>query len=96
MDGFRAAIGEVMEVAGARRCVVWANIVRPPYRHVSYRGYNRVLAREAERRDNLRVVNWVRMVRNHRAWLAADGVHVSAEGYRARARAVAKAVRACE
>lgn len=69
MDGFRAAIGEVMEVAGARRCVVWANIVRPPYRHVSYRGYNRVLAREAERRDNLRVVNWVRMVRNHRAWL---------------------------
>ena len=96
VDGFRAAIGEVMEVAGARRCVVWANIVRPPYRHVSYRGYNRVLAREAERRDNLRVVNWVRMVRNHRAWLAADGVHVSAEGYRARARAVAKAVRACE
>ena len=96
VDGFRAAIGEVMEVAGARRCVVWANIVRPPCRHVSYRGYNRVLAREAERRDNLRVVNWVRMVRNHRAWLAADGVHVSAEGYRARARAVAKAVRACE
>ena len=96
VDGFRAAIGEVMEVAGARRCVVWANIVRPPYRHVSYRGYNRALAREAERRDNLRVVNWVRMVRNHRAWQAADGVHVSAEGYRARARAVAKAVRACE
>jgi len=95
VEGFRAAIGEVMEVAGARRCVVWANIVRPPYLHVSYRGYNRALAREAERRDNLRVVNWVRMVRNHREWLAADGVHVSAEGYRARAKAVAKAVRAC-
>lgn len=96
VDGFRAAIGEVMDVAGARRCVVWANIVRPPYRHVSYRGYNRALAREDERRDNLRVVNWVRMVRNHPEWLADDGVHVSAEGYRARARAVAKAVRSCE
>jgi lysophospholipase L1-like esterase len=95
VDGFRAAIGEVMDVAGARRCVVWANIVRPPYRHVSYRGYNRALASEAERRDNLRVVNWVRMVRNHREWLSSDGVHVSAEGYRARAKAVAKAVRAC-
>jgi hypothetical protein len=95
VDGFRAAIRDVMEVAGPKRCVVWANIVRPPYEHVSYRGYNRALAREDERRDNLRVVNWVRMVRRHRGWLAADGVHVSAEGYRARARAVARAVRAC-
>ena len=31
VDGFRAAIDEVMEVAGSGRCVVWANIVRPPY-----------------------------------------------------------------
>ena len=29
------------------------------------------------------------MVRRHPEWLADDGVHVSAEGYRARARAVA-------
>ncbi len=41
VDGFRAAIAAVMKVAGAGRCVVWANIVRPPYRGVSYRGYNR-------------------------------------------------------
>ena len=92
---FRAAVGEVMDVAGGRRCVVWANIVRPPYGGVSYRGYNRVLAQEDERRDNLRVLNWVRMVRRHPEWLADDGVHVSAEGYRARARAVAGAVRRC-
>ena len=92
---FRAAVREVMDVAGERRCVVWANIVRPPYGGVSYRGYNRVLAREDERRDNLRVVNWVRMVRRHPEWLADDGVHVSAAGYRARARAVARAVRLC-
>ena len=92
---FRAAVREVMDVAGGRRCVVWANIVRPPYGGVSYRGYNRVLAREDERRDNLRVVNWVRMVRRHPEWLADDGVHVSAAGYRARARAVARAVRLC-
>src|SRR5688572_23708534 len=39
---FRDAIGEVMDVAGERRCVVWANIVRLPYRGMSYRGYNRV------------------------------------------------------
>lgn len=95
-DAFRAAVGDVMDVAGARRCVVWTNIVRPPYRGVSYRGYNRVLADEDERRDNLLVLNWVRMVRRHRDWLANDGVHVSAEGYAARARAVARLVRRCE
>jgi lysophospholipase L1-like esterase len=94
-EAFRTAIADVMSVAGERRCVVWANIVRPPYRHVSYRAYNRVLAEEDEARDNLVVLNWVRMVRRHRSWLADDGVHVSAEGYAARARAVARLVRRC-
>ena len=92
---FRAAVGDVMDVAGNRRCVVWANIVRPPYGGVSYRGYNRVLAGEDERRENLLVLNWVRMVRRHPEWLADDGVHVSAAGYRARAKAVARLVRRC-
>lgn len=96
VDGFRAAIADVMKVAGGRRCVVWANIVRPPYRGVSYRGYNRTLADESSGRDNLRVLNWVRMVRAHPEWLADDGVHVSAAGYRARAKAVARIVRRCE
>jgi lysophospholipase L1-like esterase len=62
---------------------------------VSYRGYNRVLAEESSRRDNLHVLNWVRMVREHPEWLADDGVHVSVAGYRARARAVARAVGRC-
>ena len=96
VDGFRDAIADVMRVAGARRCVVWANIVRPPYRGVSYRGYNRALAEESNARDNLRVLNWVRMVRRHPEWLADDGVHVSADGYRGRAKAAARAVRRCE
>jgi lysophospholipase L1-like esterase len=96
VDGFRSAVRSVMKVAGADRCVVWANIVRPPYGGVSYRGYNRVLADEDARRDNLLVLNWKRMVHRHPEWLAGDGVHVSADGYRARAHAVAKLVRRCE
>lgn len=92
---FRAAVGEIMDVAGGGRCVVWANIVRPPYGGVSYRGLNRVLADEGEQRDNLLVLNWVRMVRRHPEWLASDGVHVSAAGYAARARAVARLVGRC-
>jgi hypothetical protein len=93
--GFRAAIGEVMDVAGGQRCVVWTNIVRPPVAGKGYAGYNRALARESGGRDNLRIVNWARMVRRHPEWLADDGVHVSAEGYRARAKAVARHVRRC-
>jgi lysophospholipase L1-like esterase len=95
VEGFRAAIEEVMEVAGGRRCVVWANIVRPPYKRTSYAGYNRALARADRERENLRVVNWARMVKRNPEWLAEDGVHVSAEGYRARAKAVARQVRLC-
>jgi lysophospholipase L1-like esterase len=95
VDSFRAAIEEVMEVAGGRRCVVWTNIVRPPYEGTSYDGYNRALAREDRARDNLRVVNWARMVDRHPEWLADDGVHVSAAGYKARARAVARQVERC-
>jgi lysophospholipase L1-like esterase len=95
VDGFRSAIRAVMRVAGADRCVVWANIVRPPYAGVGYRGYNRALADEDARRDNLLVLNWKRMVHRHPEWLARDGVHVSAEGYAARARATARLVRRC-
>jgi hypothetical protein len=95
VDAFRSAIRSVMAVAGPRRCVVWANIVRPPVAGASYAGYNRALAKESRPRKNLRVVNWARMVRENSYWLAGDGVHVSAEGYQVRARTVARSVRRC-
>jgi predicted DCC family thiol-disulfide oxidoreductase YuxK len=95
LSGFRAAIREVMAVAGPRRCVVWANIVRPPVAGASYAGYNRVLREESKPRENLRVVDWARMVRQNPGWLAGDGVHVSATGYQYRASRVAESVRRC-
>jgi hypothetical protein len=95
VSAFRSAIREVMAVAGPRRCVVWANIVRPPVAGASYAGYNRALAQESRPRQNLRVVNWARLVSENSYWLAGDGVHVSAEGYQVRARAVARSVRRC-
>ena len=92
---FRRAIRSTMRVAGRRRCVVWANIVRPPVAGRSYRGMNVVLAREARRRRNLRVFQWARMARRHRYWFGSDGVHPTGVGYRARARGIAKLVRRC-
>ena len=58
-----------MAAAGPRRCVVWANIVRPPVAGASYAGYNRVLAEESKPRSNLRVVDWARMARQNPGWL---------------------------
>ena len=95
LSSFRSSIRALMSVAGPRRCVVWANIVRPPVAGASYGGYNRVLAQESKGRENLRVVNWARLVRQNPGWLGGDGVHVSATGYQARAQRVAKAVRRC-
>jgi NADH:ubiquinone oxidoreductase subunit len=95
VSSFRDSIRAVMNAAGPRRCVVWTNIVRPPVAGASYAGYNHALAEESRSRETLRVVNWARMVRENPQWLVGDGVHVSAEGYEARARAVARSVRRC-
>jgi hypothetical protein len=92
---FRAAIREVLDIVGPNRCVVWTNIVRSPVAGVGYAGYNRALARESRPEERLRVVNWARLVRENPHWLRKDGVHATAEGYRERARAVARSVRRC-
>ena len=42
-----------------------------------------------------RVIHEVMAVAGPRRWLAGDGLHGSAEGYQARARAVARSVRRC-
>lgn len=92
---FRRAIRQTMRVAGRRRCVVWANIVRPPVAGAGYGRMNRVLAQEARRRRNLRVFQWARMARAHRGWFGPDRVHPSGVGYAARARGIAEVARRC-
>jgi lysophospholipase L1-like esterase len=94
LDSFRDSIRAVMRVAGDR-CVAWADIVRPPAVGTTYAGYNRVLREESRRRWNLAVVDWSGLVRKNPGWLGPDGVHVSAEGYEARARAFARSLRDC-
>jgi lysophospholipase L1-like esterase len=95
VSGFRSRVQDAMAIAGPGRCVIWPNIVRPPAVGASYQGYNDVLIAEAGRHSNLRIVDWVGMVRRHPWWLAADGVHVSAGGYLARARAIAGTMAQC-
>jgi lysophospholipase L1-like esterase len=92
---FRSLVRQVLAIAGPARCVVWPNIVRPPAAGASYDGYNRVLAAEAARHPNLRLVDWVGMVRRNPWWLAPDGVHVTFGGYAALARTIAGTMSRC-
>jgi lysophospholipase L1-like esterase len=91
---FTRAISDIVDAAGGSRCVVWPTIVRPPAVGASYERFNRALRRAADRHPTLVLVDWVGMVRRHPEWLSDDGVHVSVAGYRARAAAIAAAIRA--
>jgi hypothetical protein len=93
VDAFARAVDRVLALAGPRRCVVWASIVRPPVAGAGYRRMNRVLRRRAGER--LVVADWTGLVGRHPEWLAGDGVHVGATGYRARARLMARAIERC-
>jgi lysophospholipase L1-like esterase len=93
VSAFWDAVSEIVDMAGMDRCVVWPTIARPPAAGASYDGMNSALARLAARHANLELVDWRRMVRRHPAWLSNDGVHVSVAGYRARAAAIAAAVK---
>lgn len=90
---FWRAVSAIVRAAGGGRCVVWPTIARPPAAGASYDGLNRALTRVAERHPNLVLVDWRRMVRSNPGWLSRDGVHVGVAGYRARAVAIAAAVK---
>ena len=94
-SSFRSSLEAVRGIAGDTRCVVVPNIVRPPVGGASYAGYNRAIADLARAHDNFRVVDWAALVAHNRGWLGDDGVHVTAAGYQARARAIAKQVERC-
>jgi lysophospholipase L1-like esterase len=91
---FARTVRETVAVAGRSRCVIWATIVRPPYAGVSYSGYNRALRTIAKHHPTLHVLDWSAMAHTHPGWFGSDGVHPSMTGYRARAAATARLIRA--
>ncbi len=92
---FKADVRKVLRIAGASRCVVWANVVRPPYQGVSYDGINRALATLDRQYRNLVVFDWAGMIARNPAALSADGVHVAVPFYRKRAQALAALAKRC-
>ena len=96
VGAFRRVVRDTLALAGPSRCVVWATIVRPPYRGVSYSAYNRALRAVARHHENLLLLDWAAMAVRHPSWFGPDGVHPSMPGYRARARAIAHLVQHCD
>lgn len=95
VTSFAASVRRIALAAGTDRCVIWSTVVRPPYNGVSYAGYNRVLRRAATTYPNFVVFDWQALARAHPRWVSGDGVHPTADGYRARAAALAKLIRSC-
>ncbi len=89
---FRVEVGQLLELIGPGRCVVWATIWR---RGAPDEAFNAVLRDAAESNRRLRLVEWAEMVEAKPERLAGDGVHGTATGYRDRALAVADEIRAC-
>jgi hypothetical protein len=92
---FKADVRKVLRLAGPKRCVIWANVVRPPYQGVSYDGINRALADLDRRNRNLVVFDWARMVARNPGALGEDGVHVDVPFYKKRAQALAALAKNC-
>jgi hypothetical protein len=92
---FKADVRKVLRIVGPKRCVVWANVVRPPYQGVSYDGINRALAQLDRQYKNLLVFDWAGMIRRNPGALSADGVHVDVPFYKKRAQAMAALAKRC-
>jgi lysophospholipase L1-like esterase len=95
VTAFALDVRAVIRAAGPARCVIWSTVVRPPYNGVSYDGYNDVLRRAARTYDNFHVFDWQALARANPRWFGSDGVHPSMTGYRARAAALARLIKAC-
>ncbi len=89
---FRALVDEAIEIVGAKRCLLWATIVRGG---TGRDGFDLVLEQASAAHPNVRLVAWAAMVRDDASLLAADLVHGTADGYARRAEETARAVRTC-
>ncbi|MDP9347392.1 MAG: hypothetical protein M3P44_17075 [Actinomycetota bacterium] len=91
----RAAVSIALGRVGARGCVVWGTIARPPLNGVSYQAANAVLERAAAADPRLRLVPWAQATAQRPALLGPDGVHPTPQGYQLLARLYADAAASC-
>ena len=93
----RAALEAGAAKVGPQGCQVWATITRPVPGGGGEPANELLRGLDGDRVAGTRVVvaDWAELVARRPALLAPDGVHGTPEGYRARARLYAAAVRRC-
>jgi lysophospholipase L1-like esterase len=77
------------------RCLVVATLARPPVGGRTIAAMNRVVEAFVAATPRARLADWHALAARAPGILAPDGVHATPAGYAARARLVARAVRAC-
>jgi hypothetical protein len=92
----RASMGRLLDEIGPYRTVIWVNLhfdggIAPSRKREQW--FNEQLLREARDRPNLIVLDWADTARSQGV-RTRDGVHYRTAGSRARARAIAEALRA--
>jgi murein DD-endopeptidase MepM/ murein hydrolase activator NlpD len=95
VDELADAVRASTQAVKADGCVVWATIHRPPVAGVSYDKANAKLRAIAADNPRVKVVEWDAAADDHPGWFGSDGVHPSPDGYQARARLYAQAIRGC-
>jgi hypothetical protein len=91
-----SALEAAVRESAAGGCTVWATIVRPPEGGTSYARANQVLTQLAqELPGRVVLVPWAETVRANPAYVGADGVHATTQGYQVRAQLYAQAIQSC-
>jgi hypothetical protein len=83
---FSSQIDEVMTMAAGRR-VIWVTVAR-----AGWDALNRALYAAEARWSDLQVIDWRPIIAAQPAMRAADGIHLTVDGYELRARFIAAAI----
>ncbi len=94
-QSLRTEAERILAIAGPKRCVVWADIVRPDSFGDGTEAANHALAKAIADHQNVIPIPWAATIALHPEWLSSDGIHPNQTGNQARAQAFADAVFSC-
>jgi lysophospholipase L1-like esterase len=80
-------INEIMLQVGAEQRVQWVNVVRQDSKATvaASANFDQALNQAADRFENLTVLDWAAYVKDHKAVMAGDRIHLTEKGYDERA-----------
>ena len=93
-EALASNLAAAREAVGTR-CLVVATILRPAVNGVTDAGLNAAVQRFADESPTVQLVDWRGLATGTPGTLYPDGIHARPEGYQARGRLLARAVKSC-